>query len=56
MDIVFLIEETIPGSQLDELLRREQARAVVELIAAYTGTLSRVHSALPPPGSEKPRR
>jgi hypothetical protein len=45
MEVVMSIEETTPGSDLDELLRREQTEAILELIAAHVAAQSRVHIA-----------
>ncbi len=43
--VVISIEETTPGSDLDERLRREQTEVVLELIAAHMAARSRVHIA-----------
>lgn len=45
MDFVISIEETTPGSDLDELLLREQTEAILELITANMAAQSRVHIA-----------
>jgi hypothetical protein len=38
LEIIVSIEETEPGSVLDERLRREQARAFLRLLASYAAT------------------
>ncbi len=50
--IIVAIDETIPGTALDEVLWREQTAAILELIAAH---LSRVHSVPRNSVKEEPR-
>ncbi len=45
MEVVISTEETTPGSDLDELLLREQTKAILELITANMAAQSRVHIA-----------
>lgn len=52
LEIIATIDATIPGTALDKRLRREQAEAIVELIAAH---LSRVHSAPHPLQKKNPK-
>lgn len=51
LELVVTINETDNGTALDSQLRREQAEAFVELIAAH---LSRVRSVPPPSDKERP--
>jgi hypothetical protein len=51
MEIVFIVEETVGGIDLDALLRREQTEALLELLAAHR---SRVHIAPTPAAKGKP--
>ena len=51
MEIVFLVEEAVVGTELDALLRREQTEALLELLAPHR---SRVHIAPTPAAKEKP--
>jgi hypothetical protein len=50
-EIIFIAEETVVGTDLDALLRREQTEALLELLTAHR---SRVHIVPRPPGKEKP--
>lgn len=40
-EIVINIERTIPGTPLDDLLRKEQTRAVLDLLADYKQKLDK---------------
>ena len=51
MDIIFLVEKTLVGTELDALLRREQTEALLQPLAAHR---SRVHIAPTPAAKEKP--
>lgn len=51
LEIIVTITETIPGAALDKRLRREQAEALLDLIAAH---LSRVHSVPHPLAKKNP--
>ena len=51
LEIVVTIAETVPGSTVDERLRREQTKAILELLAAH---VSRVQSGPRPLRNEKP--
>ena len=35
MEIVFIVEETVVGTEFNALLRREQTEALLELLAAH---------------------
>jgi hypothetical protein len=51
VEIVFIVEETVVGTELDALLRREQTEALFELLAAHR---SRVQIAPTSATKEKP--
>jgi hypothetical protein len=48
LETIFTVEETVPGSEHDRLLRREQTKVIVELLTTY---LSRSRT-VPPPSDE----
>jgi hypothetical protein len=55
MEVIYSIEETVPGSALDEQLRREQTQAILDVLASWIEHQSQVQSVPPAPGKKKPR-
>jgi hypothetical protein len=44
MEVIYSIEETVPGSALDGQLRREHTQAILEFVASWIEHRSQVQS------------